>query len=72
MANEKICSFDDLATAGITLSQVEGVAAYYDNGGTLTNVKFSGNDIINTVGGLPGVLAVNDTATAGQEIKILD
>ena len=72
MANEKISSFDDLATAGITLSQVEGVAAYYDNGGTLTNVKFSGNDIISTVGGLPGVLAVNDTATAGQEIKILD
>lgn len=72
MANEKISSFDDLTTAGITLSQVEGVAAYYDNGGTLTNVKFSGNDIINTVGGLPGVLAVNDTATAGQEIKILD
>ena len=72
MANEKISSFDDLTTAGIALSQVEGVAAYYDNGGTLTNVKFSGNDIIDTVGGLPGVLAVDDTATAGQQIKMLD
>ena len=72
MPNQKISGFDDLSAAGITLSDVVGVAAYYDNGGTLTNVRFSGNDIINTVGGLPGVLAVNDTATAGQEIKILD
>ena len=49
MANEKISSFDDLTAAGITLSDVEGVAAYYDDGGTLTNVRFSGSDIISTL-----------------------
>lgn len=63
MANEKISSFDDLTTAGITLSQVEGVAAYYDNTGTLTNVRFSGDDL-----GIESILKVSDTTNAGQEI----
>jgi len=46
MPNQKISGFDDLTTAGITISDVVGVAAYYDNGGTLTNVRFSGNEIL--------------------------
>lgn len=46
MANKKISAFDDLTTAGINVSDVEGIAAYYDDGGTLTNVRLSGSDII--------------------------
>lgn len=49
MANEKISSFDDLLAAGITLTDVEGIAAYYDDGGTKVNVRFSGDDILNTL-----------------------
>lgn len=63
MPNLKISGFDDLATAGITLSQVLGVAAYYDDGGTLTNVQFSGNDL-----GISSILSVGNTTSAGQGI----
>jgi len=59
MPNQKISGFDDLTTAGITMSDVVGVAAYYDNGGTLTNVRFSGSDILQD---LDSVLAQGETA----------
>ena len=51
MANEKISSFDDLTAAGITLNDILGVAAYYNDGGSLKNVKFTGADIIAAAGG---------------------
>jgi len=51
MANEKISSFDDLTAAGITLNDILGVAAYYNDGGSLKNVKFTGADIIAATGG---------------------
>ncbi len=49
MANEKISSFDDLTAAGITLNDILGVAAYYNDGGILKNVKFTGGDILDVL-----------------------
>ena len=78
MANKKISAFDTITTipgGPITLNDVLGVAGYCDDPaapGTDVNVSFSGADIIAATGGLPAVLAVDDTATTGQEIKILD
>jgi len=68
MPNQKISGFDDLTTAGITISDVVGVAAYYDNGGTLTNVRFSGNEILQD---LDSVLAQGDTAV-NKDIVLSD
>lgn len=52
MANEKISSFDDLTAAGITLNDILGIAAYYNDGGSLKNVRFAGADIVALAGGI--------------------
>ena len=76
MANTKISNFDTLTDAkggvGITFSEVQGVAAYYDNNGTLANVQFSGNDVINAIGtpDLQDVMAEGATYTGTNVVSV--
>ena len=74
MANTKISNFDTLAQAkagvGITFSEVEGVAAYYDDNGVKANVQFSGADVISAIGtpDLQDVMETGATYTAGTNV----
>ena len=76
MANTKISNFDTLADAkggtGIDFDEVQGVAAYYDNNGTLANVQFSGSDVINAIDtpDLQDVMAEGATYTGTNIVSV--